>query len=82
MDGDDGVLRLRDVNAAHFERPRDVRLPVRAVEQRHCAEALEFENDHYCIEYIDANLVHHAMRLYTDVVNIPSIYYIDRYAVV
>lgn len=41
---DDGVLRLRHVDAAHLERARDVRLPVRAVEQRHGAEALEWQD--------------------------------------
>lgn len=43
MDDHDGVLGLSDVDAAHLERARHVRLPVRAVEQRHCAEALESE---------------------------------------
>lgn len=42
LDGDDGILCFRDVDAAQLERARYVRLPVRAVEQRHCAETLQF----------------------------------------
>lgn len=41
VDEDDGVLGLRDVDAAHLEGARHVGLPVRAVEQCHCAETLE-----------------------------------------
>lgn len=43
MDGDDGVLSLGDVDAPHLERARHVSLPVRAVKQCHCAEALELK---------------------------------------
>lgn len=32
VDDDDGVLCLRDIYAAHFERSRDVGLPMRTVE--------------------------------------------------
>lgn len=45
MDQYDGVLRLGDVNATHLQRARDVGLPVRAVEQRHCAETLQMTEE-------------------------------------
>lgn len=41
MYGNDGVLGLGDVNTTEFERTSDVRLPVRAVEEGHCAETLQ-----------------------------------------
>lgn len=41
MDRNDGVLRLCYVDLAHAQSTRHISLPVRAVEQRHCAEALQ-----------------------------------------
>lgn len=43
LDDDDGVLRLRHVDATQLERARHVRLPVRAVEECHRAETLQFQ---------------------------------------